>query len=254
MQFRHVKRRELITLLAGAVIPPLPARAQAMPVIAFLSTVSAEAAADNVLAFKQGLGQAGFIEGKNLAIEYRWAGGDYNRLAALASDLASRDIKAIAATGGSISALAAKAATATIPIVFAFGDADPLQNGLVPASGGRAVILLELPWWAALWGRSASSCSTSWYRKRSFFMCSSIQITRHCRIHNRSRSSGAAPRSGCCGDASGVRERNRRRIRIHGRARGASSRGVERQFPHEQGGTDRRTCCAKCTAGDVPVA
>jgi putative ABC transport system substrate-binding protein len=105
--------------------------AQAMPVIAFLSTVSAEAAADNLLAFKQGLGQAGFIEGRNLAIEYRWAGGDYNRLAALASDLASRDIKAIAATGGSISALAPKAATATIPIVFAFGDADPLQNGLV---------------------------------------------------------------------------------------------------------------------------
>jgi putative ABC transport system substrate-binding protein len=131
MQFRHVKRREFIALIAGAAIPPLAGRAQAMPVIAFLSTVSAEAAADNLLAFKQGLGQAGFIEGRNLAIEYRWAGGDYNRLAALASDLASRDIKAIAATGGSISALAPKAATATIPIVFAFGDADPLQNGLV---------------------------------------------------------------------------------------------------------------------------
>jgi len=129
-----VRRRTFITLLGGAAAAwPLGASAQqsTLPVIGFLSIASPEAWIDYVAAFKQGLAQAGFIEGRNVAIEYRWARGDYSRLPALANELVSRRVSVLATYGGARSALAAKDATSSIPIVFMFGDGDPVAYGLV---------------------------------------------------------------------------------------------------------------------------
>ncbi len=134
-------RREFITLVGAAAAWPLAAHAQpAMPVVGFLSTRSAKDSARLVAAFGKGLEETGFADGKNLSVDYRFADGQLDRLPELAADLVRRPVAVLVASGGSPSAIAAKAATSSIPIVFVIGG-DPVGLGLVTSlshPGGNA--------------------------------------------------------------------------------------------------------------------
>jgi putative ABC transport system substrate-binding protein len=145
-----VKRRQFITLLGGAAALPVAAGAQqpAMPVIGFMSGRSAEDSPHLLAAFRQGLSDFGFVEGQNIAIEFRWAGGQNDRLPSLAAELVARRVAVLAALGGDASAAAAKQATSVIPIVFGVGG-DPVQTGLVesfnrPSSNATGYTILTL--------------------------------------------------------------------------------------------------------------
>jgi putative tryptophan/tyrosine transport system substrate-binding protein len=127
-----MRRREFISLVGGATIIPLVARAQqtSIPVVGILGATTAQGYAAQLAAFREGLNEAGLVEGRDAVIEYRWADDQYDRLPGLAADLVRRRVAVIATIGGNAASLAARTATTTIPIVF-HGSLDPVKAGFV---------------------------------------------------------------------------------------------------------------------------
>ena len=152
-----MKRREFITLLGGAAAAwPLAARAQQLPLrtVGYLTSLGRNDRSNLVDALRLGLSEAGYVEGRNVAIESRFAGNQYDRLPALAADLVDRKVDVIIAGGGGVSVLAAKASTMTIPIVFTFAG-DPVQEGLVASLNRPGGNVTGISWFNALLGGKA---------------------------------------------------------------------------------------------------
>ena len=158
-----MKRREFISVLGAAASWPLAARAQqrSVPMIGFLSGASAWEYARVVAAFREGLKEAGYVEGRDVTVEYRWAEGHYERLSALAEDLLSDQVAVIVANGPA--ALAAQSVATSTPIVFVTA-ADPVATGLVTSLNRPGATLLASPCSALSWRQRNSRCSMSWFR------------------------------------------------------------------------------------------
>src|SRR3954453_18835840 len=163
-----MRRRDVLAAIGAAAAWPLTARAQqkAMPVIGFLGSALSGPYAPYVAAFRQGLSETGYVEGGDFAIEYRWAEGKYERLPALAADLVSRKVDLIAASGGNVSALAAKNATSTIAIVFLTGG-DPVGEGLVSGLARPGDNVTGVTFMFAELTPSGLNCLPNSFRKRA---------------------------------------------------------------------------------------